>query len=111
MWVTVTKFPNYEINIEGQVRSKLTGRILKTFDNGRGYLTLRATTEDGKQRHLRVHRAVAEAFIPNPDSKPVVNHKDGNKKNNHVSNLEWVTFQENTIHAYEHGLFKKYKEV
>jgi hypothetical protein len=51
-----------------------------------------------------VHRMVAKAFIPNPDNLPVVNHKDGNKLNNKVDNLEWATFQQNAIHAIENGL-------
>lgn len=57
-----------------------------------------------KAFHEAVHRAVAKAFIPNPDSKPVVNHIDGDKLNNNVCNLEWVTHSENHIHAYTSGL-------
>lgn len=59
-----------------------------------------------KKKCFRVHKAVAETFIPNPDDKPVVNHKDGNKQNNVVSNLEWTTFKENTRHALNAGFLK-----
>ena len=60
---------------------------------------------NGKQ--YRVHRLVSEAFIPNPNNLPCVNHKDGNKQNNSVDNLEWVTYSENTIHSFKTGLQKK----
>ncbi|MDF2908773.1 MAG: hypothetical protein K0R34_4094 [Herbinix sp.] len=60
--------------------------------------------EDGKQKHFYVHRLVAEAFIPNPKNKPQVNHIDGKTRNNHMSNLEWVTARENVRHAYKTGL-------
>lgn len=55
-------------------------------------------------RTYRVHRLIATAFIPNPDGKPQVNHKDGNKRNNSVENLEWVTVSENTARAWRNGL-------
>ena len=63
-----------------------------------------------KRAQFRVHRSVASMFIPNPDSKPCVNHKDGNKHNNHVDNLEWCTVLENNRHAQAIGLAKTAKK-
>lgn len=70
-----------------------------------GYMSV-TLTKDSVQKMYKVHRLVANAFIDNSDSKPQVNHKDGNKKNNIVSNLEWVTPSENSKHAFENGLSK-----
>ena len=72
------------------------------IDRG-GYLTVRLSKK-GKDSTIYVHRLLGFAFIPNPDAKPMINHKDGNKLNNSISNLEWVTHAENMKHAYLIGL-------
>ena len=80
-------------------RIKLRSGRLKSYTDGE-YLTCTI----GKT--YKVHRLVAKTFLPNPDNLPCVNHIDGNKHNNHVSNLEWSSFRENAIHAGENGLTK-----
>lgn len=62
--------------------------------------------KDNKRTVKMIHRLVAEAFIPNPEGKPQINHKDGNRDNNCVTNLEWCTCSENSLHAYRTGLAK-----
>ena len=83
-------------------------KVLRPCENSGGYLMFRLTVGGKKQVHL-VHRIVATAFIPNPEGKPCVNHKDFNKSNNCVSNLEWVTYRENTLHATQNGVLVSYK--
>lgn len=93
----------YQVSDTGLVKTTKTGRILRPAVSRQGYERVCLFKMD-RERRYRVHRLVAEAFIPNPDNMPQVNHIDGNKRNNHVSNLEWVTNHENVIHAKEHGL-------
>jgi len=83
----------YKAHINGDIEGP-TGTILKTYDNGRGYLTV-TLYKDRKGAHKYVHRLIAEAFIPNPDNKKYVDHIDTNRKNNCVANLRWVTGSEN----------------
>ena len=78
-------------------------KIMKQYQSTTGYFQINLKTEGTRKLGL-VHRLVAQAFIPNPDNKPQVNHKDGNKRNNSVSNLEWVTNAENMDHARANGL-------
>ena len=72
------------------------GRIRKLYTSNIGYVSLRVPDKDKRMKNILVHRAVAEAFIPNPDNLPCVNHKDENPSNNRVDNLEWCTHKYNT---------------
>ena len=90
--------------IEGEYLRK--GKILKQPLNKNGYPCVTIKLLDGSQKFITVHKLIATTFIPNPENKPQINHIDGNKLNNAVSNLEWCTVQENIIHAYKMGLNK-----
>lgn len=85
---------DYIITEKGEIINKRNGKKVKPQPNGKGYLRV---SIGGKMRF--VHRLVAEKYVPNPENKPQVNHKDGNKLNNSVENLEWVTNMENRQHA------------
>ncbi len=100
---------NFLVSPCGRLFSKKTNRELKCHDNGRGYLTYKTKTKDGTVR-VRLHVAVAECFVENKYNKPLVNHKDGNKKNNHYTNLEWCTISENTKHAWDNKLIVRNKK-
>lgn len=93
----------YQVSNYGRVRSlkMASGQILKPSTDGRkGYLHIKLYTAAGP-RMKKVHRLVADAFIPNPDSKPQVNHINGNKADNRVENLEWATQSENQRHRFD----------
>jgi hypothetical protein len=113
-WVAIDDV--YEVSDHGRVRSVdrtvmksdgkayfLKGRLLVNM-NDRGYMQV--SLGRGKNQSAKIHRLVALAFIPNPENKITVNHIDGNKSNNHVSNLEWATYKENNNHAQRTGLWK-----
>lgn len=99
----VRSLDRYIIN-KSNKRQYYNGKIL----NGnirQGYLKL-TLSKNNSQKTIPIHILVAKTFIPNPESKPEVNHIDGNKANNCVNNLEWVTRSENELHAYKNGLAK-----
>ena len=94
-------FPNYYATEDGHIwsgwRNQYVSEIL--MENGYHRVVL---SKHNKSHNFLVHRLVAQAFIPNPDNKPCVNHKDLNRENNSVENLEWVTYKENNNYA-DHG--------
>ena len=96
-------FENYIICTDGTVHNKKGHNISRWKDNV-GYLQVKLSKE-GKWYYKRVHRLVAEAFIPNPHNLKQVNHIDGDKTNNEVSNLEWIDNKNNTQHGYDNNLY------
>lgn len=96
----------FDVSLDGKVVTRLkTGNVIKQTRLKNGYMKVH-TTIDGKVKNFLVHRLVATQYIANPDGKAFVNHKDGNKSNNHVDNLEWSTRNENMAHAAENGLLR-----
>ncbi len=95
VWKQIEEYDNYEVSSLGRVRNSKTGRILKASNKG-GYCSVGLT--GNKCKTLAVHQLVARAFIPNLENKPQVNHKDKNGLNNNITNLEWATNKENSIH-------------
>ena len=100
------KFNNFiDVSESGDIKSH--GKLINGEITKNGYRRVHVS-HNGTQYKFLVHRLVATAFIPNPDNLPCVNHKDGNKLNNNVNNLEWSTYSENNKHAYNTGLRDKY---
>jgi hypothetical protein len=101
MWKQIED-TNYEVSKEGVVRNITTKIIIKGGISTSGYKMV-SLHINGKRVNKQVHRLVALAFIDNPEDKSQVNHKDSDKLNNHINNLEWVTPKENMKHYYENG--------
>ena len=122
-WRKVPGFSYYEVSDFGRIKSlarekrgvnttgknkekeieffyKTKGGLLKPIILNTGYEQVTLTKENHEQTSVSVHRIVAEAFLPNPENKPQVNHKNGDKRDNRLENLEWATASENTLHGY-----------
>ncbi len=106
VWKDIKNFENlYQISNLGRVKSLIkkgrkSERILKNFLDRCGYLN-NILVKDKIKTKYKNHRLIAIAFIPNCKNKPCINHKDGNKQNNNIDNLEWVTYSENERHSYD----------
>ena len=94
----------YKIDDLGRVYSEF--KIITPYDNGHGYLAVKLW-KNGECKQHYIHRLVAETFIPNPNNYPEINHIDGDKRNNAVSNLEWCNRKMNVQHSYDTGLKPK----
>ena len=108
----------YQVSNLGRVRSldriDCAGRKLRgapiAFNVYKGYRGV-WLNKDSKGTYRRIHRLVGETFIPNPEGKRTINHKDGDKSNNRVSNLEWATHTENSLHAFANGLRRPKRKI
>lgn len=114
-WKQIANFENYYVSNKGKVieknyksRKKLSNitKEVKNYVKENGYLQVNLYSKKEKKSYKKyLHRLVAEAFIPNPNDYPCVNHLDGNKTNNNINNLEWCTYSQNMVHAVKNNLF------
>lgn len=109
IWRKSLTLDDFSVSNLGRVRNDKTNHIRKPQDNGNGYLQI-GVKIDGKLKQFYIHRLVAEAFIPNPENKPQVNHLDYNKYNCAASNLEWTTAKENLNYSYDNIFTEEKRE-
>ena len=115
-WKKIKQNENYSINENGEIRNDKTNKILsQTLNSGNGYMCIDLYCGNKRTKYC-VHRLLAEAFLPNPESKPCIDHIDGNRQNNALENLRWATYSENnsrfrTIGVNSHAVIvKRYEE-
>lgn len=112
IWKDIAGYEGYyQVSNLGRVKSfkGRKPRVLSTCEDSKGYPKV-TFNENGKSKTYLIHVLVAQAFIPNPYNLPVVHHKDNNPKNNHVENLEWVTYHQNLKYAYMSGRRKPHRK-
>lgn len=108
-WKPITDYVGlYEVSNKGNVRNVKTGRIKKPNNNGRGYLFVGLYKNGAEKKHY-IHRLVAQAFIPNPNKLPEVNHKDEIRTNNKLDNLEWISHRDNSNYGKHNERISKSK--
>lgn len=106
--LSVVGYDKYAACVDGNILSLRSGKYLKVSTVSTGYSAV-TLSQDGKRENFLVHRLIATAYLPNPENKRTVNHKDGVPSNNELSNLEWATDREQAIHYIETGLKTKFK--
>jgi hypothetical protein len=104
--VLIKEFELYDLSLDGRIYSFKTKKYMALSIQKSGYVCVRLC-QNYKKKTFRIHRLLATYFILNPENKKEINHIDGNKLNNSLNNLEWVTKSENQIHARKLGLIKK----
>lgn len=101
-WKTIPYASNYDVSNLGRIRQNKKNKILKLYINKQnGYVYVMIRCNNGKYINKRIHRFVAEEFIPNPYNLPMVNHKDFDRTNNKLDNLEWVNGTQNNLWSSE----------
>lgn len=108
-WKAIEGYPHLRVSNMGRVYSITQKRELKQFKSNRGYMRV-ALCKDGNVRYTHVHKLVAEAFIPNPENLPTIDHLNSCKCDNRVDNLQWLSHRDN-IQKYEKRFFRVRKSV
>lgn len=109
IWKDIKGYPNYQISNLGRIWNNKTQRYLKPSAMSNGYLAVNLVAVNGKRKKELVHRLVAIAFIPNPNHYPEVDHKDRNRTNNLVENLDWVSHSKNCRNTSQNRMIRVYK--
>lgn len=98
-WKRIEGFENYSVSDSGLVRNDKTGKLLKPCNGSTGYIFVHLY-KNGTMKNVKLHRIIAQAFIPNPNHAKCVNHINGDKCDNRIENLEWCSHSQNNIHSY-----------